>query len=85
MRKIKVVDAVANRYFVSETTSGATSDIYLTDGTITLKLEDCLIWDSESFEDEEFYDIVAHLQEEELTGVHFVEYEGWSIVTEEAA
>lgn len=80
MQKIKVVDTVANRYFVSETTSGSTSDIYLTDGAITIKLEDCLIWDSDSFEDAEFYDIVAHLQEQELTGVQFVEYEGWSIV-----
>jgi hypothetical protein len=80
MQKIKVVDTQANRYFVSDTTSGTTSDIYLTDGVITIKLEDCLIWDSECFEDAEFYDIVAHLQEQELTGVQFVAYEGWSIV-----
>ena len=80
MQKIKVVDAVANRYFIGESTSGTTSDIYLTDGVTTIKLEDCLIWDSECFEDAEFYDIVAHLQEQELTGVQFVEYEGWSIV-----
>jgi hypothetical protein len=72
MRKIKVVDAVANRYYIGETTSGSTSDIYLTDGTITLKLEDCLIWDSECFEDEEFYDIVANIGNEG--------YDGWSIV-----
>jgi hypothetical protein len=81
MRKIKVVDAVANRYFVSETTSGATSDIYLTDGTITLKLEDCLIWDSESFEDEEFYDIVEHLNANNGVGVEG--YEGWTLVKEQ--
>jgi hypothetical protein len=80
MQKIQVVDAVANRYFIGATTSGTTSDIYLTDGVITIKLEDCLIWDSECFEDAEFYDIVAHLQEQELTGVQFVAYEGWSIV-----
>ena len=78
MQKIQVVDAVANRYFIGETTSGTTSDIYLTDGTTTVKLEDCLIWDSECFEDEEFYDIVTHCTANGGVGVDG--YEGWSIV-----
>jgi hypothetical protein len=78
MQKIQVVDTVANRYFIGETTSGSTSDIYLTDGAITIKLEDCLIWDSESFEDEEFYDIVEHLNANKGVGVE--EYEGWTLV-----
>jgi hypothetical protein len=82
MQKIKVVDAVANRYFIGETTSGTTSDIYLTDGATTVKLEDCLIWDSECFEDAEFYDIVAHLQANGGVGVDG--YEGWTIVKEQA-
>ena len=68
-----------NRYFTSEVTNGATNDIFITDGTVTLKLEDCLIWDSETFTLEEFDDIVAHLTEEIFTGVHFVEYEGWTL------
>ena len=78
MQKIQVVDAVANRYFVSETTSGSTSDIYLTDGATTLKLEDCLIWDSESFEDTEFYDIVVQCKANEA-GMREL---GWTIVKE---
>ena len=78
-KKIKVVDAVANRYFISDVTSGTTSDIYLTDGRTTIKLEDCLIWDSESFADEEFYDIVKHCNANSGVGVD--EYEGWSIVS----
>jgi hypothetical protein len=79
MQKVKVLDAQANRYFVSETTSGTTSDIYLTDGTTVVKLEDCLIWDSECFEDAEFYDIIAHCKAHGGVGVEG--YEGWSIVS----
>lgn len=79
MRKIQVVDAVANRYFVSDVTCGTTSDVYLTDGEHTLKLEDCLIWDSECFEDEEFYDILQHLQQQEY-GVGVEQYEGWTLI-----
>jgi hypothetical protein len=78
MQKVKVLDAQANRYFVSATTSGTTSDIYLTDGTTVVKLEDCLIWDSECFEDAEFYDIVKHCTANNGVGVDG--YEGWSIV-----
>ena len=78
MQKIQVVDTVANRYFTSATTSGSTSDIYLTDGITTVKLEDCLIWDSECFEDAEFYDIVEHCVANGGVGVDG--YEGWSIV-----
>lgn len=80
MKKIKIVNAVANRYFIGDTTSGTTSDIYLTDGKLTVKLEDCLIWDSECFEDEEFYDIVKHLQTN--NGVGIDGYEGWTLVEE---
>ena len=78
MRKLTYTTEL-NRYYVGETTSGATNDIYITDGKCILKLEDCLIWDSEDFTLEEFDDIVTHLVEEELTGVHFVQYEGWSL------
>ena len=76
MQKIKVADVQSNRYYIGETTSGATNDIYLTDGETTVKLEDCLIWDSESFEDEEFYDIVAQCKAnaDEMRDL------GWSIV-----
>ena len=48
-----------NRYFTSEVTNGATNDIFITDGTVTLKLEDCLIWDSEDFTLAEFDETVA--------------------------
>lgn len=76
MQKIQVLDAVANRYYVGATTSGSTQDIYLTDGVTTVKLEDCLIWDSESFEDKEFYDIVERCKAdaEEMREM------GWSII-----
>jgi hypothetical protein len=80
MRKIKVVDTVANRYFIGETTSGSTSDIYLTDGKTTIKLEDCLIWDSESFDDEEFYSIVEDCKANEAE----MREMGWTIVEETA-
>jgi len=79
MQKVKVVGAVYNRYLIAETTSGSTDDIYLSDGVHTIMLEDCLIWDSECFEDSEFYDILEHLQSTE-DGVGVEEYEGWSIV-----
>ena len=78
MQNVQLVTAVHNRYMVAETTSGCTSDIYLTDGETTVKLEDCLIWDSGEFEDAEFYDIVAHCKANDNVGVE--EYEGWSIV-----
>jgi hypothetical protein len=80
MRRVKVVTTEANRYFVSETTSGTTSDIYLTDGVTTLRLEDCLIWDLYSFEDSEFDEIVAHCKANNNIGVDG--FEGWSIVEE---
>lgn len=79
MQTIQVVDAVANRFFVGETTSGGTSNIYLTDGKHTIMLEDCLIWESECFEDSEFYDILAHLQQQEY-GVGIEQYEGWHLI-----
>lgn len=81
MKKVHVVDAVYNRYMISEYTSGRTEDIYLSDGTHTIMLEDCLIWDSEMFEDSEFYDILEHLQSTK-DGVGVEEYEGWTLVKE---
>ena len=78
MRKIKVADVQSNRYYIGETTSGATNDIYLTDGVTTIKLEDCLIWEEASFEDEEFYDIVERCKAnaDEMAEM------GWTIVEE---
>ena len=83
MQKVQVVDAVYNRYMISEYTSGRTEDIYLSDGVHTIMLEDCLIWESECFEDEEFYDILEHLQSTQ-DGVGVEEYEGWYLCVEEA-
>lgn len=79
MKNIQVLDAVANRYYIGETTSGATSNIYLTDGEHTIMLEDCLIWEEDAFTDEEFYDILKHLQLQEY-GVGVEEYEGWYLI-----
>ena len=81
MQNVEVVGMQDNRYFVSEYTSGSTNDIYLSDGVHTIMLEDCLIWDSEEFADEEFYDILEHLQST-ADGVGVEEYEGWYLITE---
>ena len=78
MRKLTYTTE-ANRYFIGETTSGSTSDIYITDGQYVLKLEDCLIWDSEDFTLAEFDDIVGKLIETELTGQTFYELDGWTL------
>lgn len=48
-----------NRYYVGATTSGATNDIFITDGTVTLKLEDCLIWEASEFKLRDFDETVA--------------------------
>jgi hypothetical protein len=69
----------ANRYYIGESTSGTTNDIYITDGQYTLKLEDCLIWESELFTLNEFDDIVSKLIESELTGQTFFDLDGWSL------
>ena len=69
----------ANRYYIGESTSGITNDIYITDGQYTLKLEDCLIWESELFTLNDFDDIVSKLIESELTGQTFLDLEGWSL------
>ena len=42
MRKLQYTTQL-NRYYIGDTTSGATNDILITDGSTTLKLEDCLI------------------------------------------
>lgn len=76
MRKVKLVDMVHNGYVITETTSGSTNDIYLTDGTTTIKLEDCLIWEDSLFTDEEFYEIVADCKNNATAMAE----QGWSIV-----
>ena len=78
LKKVKVVDVQSNRYYIGATTSGSTSDIYLTDGTTTIKLEDCLIWEEADFTDAEFYDIVEQCKAD-ATAMADV---GWTIVQE---
>jgi hypothetical protein len=78
MRKLTFTTQ-ANRYYIGATTSGATNDIYITDGQYVLKLEDCLIWESEDFTLDEFDNIVSTLVEAELTGQTFLELDGWSL------
>jgi hypothetical protein len=83
MRKVwELEDMRSNRYFVSEYTSGSTNDIYLTNGTDTIMLEDCLIWEDDEFTDAEADDILAHLQTT-ADGVGVEEYEGWYLCTVE--
>ena len=77
----QVTDAVYNRYMVSEYTSGRTEDVYLNNGTHTIMLEDCLIWDDEEFTDAEADNILQHLQST-TDGVGVEEYEGWYLVKE---
>ena len=84
MRKVwEQVDVRSNRYFISEHTSGATNDIYLSNGIDTIMLEDCLIWEDSEFTDAEAEDILAHLQTT-TDGVGVEEYEGWYLCVEEA-
>jgi hypothetical protein len=79
MRKVQIVNEVHNRYFIGESTRGSTSDIYLSDGATTIKLEDCLIWEDSEFTDEEFYSIVedCKMDAEEMREM------GWTIVEEQ--
>jgi hypothetical protein len=80
MRKIwEQTDAVYNRYMIAETTSGSTDDIYLSNGTDTIMLEDCLIWEDSEFTDEEADDILEHLQSTD-DGVGVEDYEGWRLI-----
>ena len=79
MQKVKVIDVQSNRYYIGATTSGSTNDIYLSDGEITLKLEDCLIWEEEDFTDAEFYDIVEQCKADAETMADM----GWTIVQEQ--
>lgn len=54
MRKLTVTKQHSG-YFASETTSGSTDNIFITDGgKFTLMLEDCLIWEEDLFTLEEF-------------------------------
>ena len=78
MRKLTYTTE-SNRYYIGESTSGATNDIYITDGQYVLKLADCLIWDSEDFTLADFDDIVSKLIEHELTGQTFLDLDGWSL------
>ena len=78
MRKVEVIAVESNRYYIGETTSGATNDIYLSDGNITLKLEDCLIWDESEFSDADFYATVTQCEEDADT----MRDMGWTIVEE---
>ena len=78
MQKVKVVDVQSNRYYIGDTTSGATNDIYLTDGVTTVMLEDCLIWEESEFTDAEFYDIVERCKANEAE----MREMGWTIVKE---
>jgi hypothetical protein len=82
MRKIwKQTDAVYNRYMIAETTSGSTDDIYLSNGTDTIMLEDCLIWEDSEFTDEEADDILEHLLSTD-DGVGVEDYEGWRLIVD---
>jgi hypothetical protein len=81
-RKLEYWCGEYTRYLIAETTSGSCYCYYITDGTTTVRLEDCLIFEGEDFTLADFDDIV-----EACTyngGVGAEEYEGWSIVTEEA-
>jgi len=78
MRKLTYTTEL-NRYYIGESTSGATNDIYITDGQYVLKLEDCLIWESSEFTLAEFDDIVSKLIESELTGQTFLDLDGWTL------
>lgn len=75
MRKLTYTTE-SNRYFIGESTSGSTNDIYITDGNVTLKLEDCLIWDSEDFTLADFDNTFARCEvdTEEMREM------GWTIV-----
>lgn len=65
-----------NRYLITDTTSGATNDIYITDGNATLKLEDCLIWESSEFK---LRDFDATVKQCKANTAEMAEM-GWSIV-----
>ena len=75
MRKLTYTTQL-NRYFVGETTSGATNDILITDGNTTLKLEDCLIWESSEFK---LRDFDATVKQCKANATEMLEM-GWSIV-----
>ena len=75
MRKLTYTTQ-SNRYYIGESTSGITNDIYITDGKQTLKLEDCLIWESSEFKLRDFDTTVAQCK---ANAVEMAEM-GWSIV-----
>lgn len=80
----KQVDAVYNRYLVTNITSGRTDDIYLSNGTDTIVLEDCLIWEDSEFTDEEADDIFEALKDT-ADGVGIDELEGWRLCSKASA
>jgi hypothetical protein len=75
MRKLTYTKQL-NRYYIGDTTSGATNDIYITDGSTTLKLEDCLIWESSEFKMRDFDSTVKQCK----TNASEMLEMGWSIV-----
>ena len=78
MRKLTYTTE-SNRYYVGATTSGSTNDIYITDGKHTLKLEDCLIWESAEFTLADFDDTLAQCKAD----AELMADLGWTIVQEQ--
>jgi hypothetical protein len=66
-------------YFMGETTSGSTDNIYITDGSVTVMLEDCLIWEDENFNLADFDKTVADCKADEANMREL----GWTIVEEQ--
>jgi hypothetical protein len=76
MRKLTYTTQL-NRYYIGETTSGATNDILITDGNTTLKLEDCLIWESSDFNMRDFDETVKRC----IADTEEMREMGWTIVS----
>lgn len=74
MRKIEMLDVTPNRYYVGTTTCGSTQDYLITDGSVVLKLVDCLIFDDMEADD---FDETVALCKADPAGMM---YAGWSIV-----
>jgi hypothetical protein len=75
MRKLQYTQQY-NRYFESGITHGSTYDILITDGNTTLKLEDCLIWESSEFKLRDFDETIKQCK---ANATEMAEA-GWSIV-----
>jgi hypothetical protein len=81
IRRLDYWQGEYTRYLINEFTSGSCYCYYLTDGTTTVRLEDCLIFEFDDFKLSDFDDIVEACTAN--NGVGTEEYEGWTIVTEE--